>query len=279
MKSKIAVSFVLICFFSCSINTSKTKDTSNISTDTTTVIRDTVNLRPFVGNKKANIFDIDSTITSIDSQIDEHKIEKKSILLSKFYKDSLILRLFYENSVPVKMIYTTFEDGGEAYGEGAFYFNDTGLCFANRIKYDDFDITELYFSNHQLIKYKKEKDNSIVPMDIPILAQVYREAIAQKTLADYFQFFKIKYDFFLPSDASKLFLKNLKEIELYSDYKFTEKAITVIPPNQKILFLYASNHQNTLRGETWIWYYVKFSSYKGWIFGSPELIVEYDDEN
>jgi len=277
MKSIIAIS-LLFSLFSCSINTSKNSDISNISTDTTLVF-DTSSFRPFVGNKKASIFDLDSIITSIDNRIDEHKIEKKAILLSKFYKDSLNIKLFKENDMPVKMIYTTFEDGGEAYGEGSFYFNDTGLCFANRIKYDDFDIIELYFDDHQLIKYKKEKDNSIVPMDIPILAQAYREAIAQKTLADYFQFFKFRYDFFIPSDASSLFLKNLIKIELYSDHKFTAKAITEIPPNQKILFLYASNHQDNLDGKTWIWYYVQFSTYKGWIFGSPNFIVEYDDEN
>jgi hypothetical protein len=270
----------LILFVSCASKASN-KNEPTVGNDS---LNNIVNNDKIIGNHEEDHSKID---TFLVPDIKMQDIDKALVNMDKvrgylrfeWQKDTLKLELFLQKGKPAKLAYTTFDDGGIASGLGAYYFDSSGKVFANKLYYEDREVTEVFLGQHEVLKYEKKGNLRFLQMNKE--AQLYREVTSVKKLDDYMM---VLNNYFYtapqPSKDAWAILKAEKPINLYELPDENSKVISKVNQSLSLKYL-GNNRQQSVVGQlTWAWYHViTEKGVEGWVFGHPELISAQDDEN
>lgn len=266
--SHLISSFVL--FLACG-NSRHVNEEFDIKSSPEVPLLDSTNKQSF------NLFDSDKYILFID----KNESSLKSIsgfIFHELLTDTLRLELFYYHNKPVKLKYTMFEDGGDAIGIGSFYFDNSGYVFANKLSYDYFDIVELFVGDNKILKYKKNgAELEVLKMNPE--AGLYRESAAVKQLDDFMLILQdSSYTAPKPSIKSPPILQTLEEVFVYENPD-TLKLVGKLSRYEQLIYLGNNRKFDVVNGKIWSWYYIaNTKGLKGWIFGHPDCLGDFNDE-
>ncbi|RFS21199.1 SH3 domain-containing protein [Chitinophaga silvatica] len=194
--------------------------------------------------------------------------------------DTLFIVLNYKNGAPVKLEYTTFEDGGAAYGTSSFYFLKDGKI-VHKYNYDSYDSYQVYMPGKALIWFTRNKDDKQYKItDIPADGMDAYLAAFMKNLNDLIQVFpQIKFNIPQMEHHGDLLLIVFAPLKIYESPDTTSKLLGTLETRDRVGFVGVNNKKVTIEEKTWIWYHVRSRTIEGWVIGHPDFIQELNDEN
>jgi len=243
-----------------------------------------------IKKEESSIDLIKDTLKIINNYEDEIKIILKN--KNEYYSnkniqaDSLDLKMFSLKKFAKILYFPIFDDSGEPYAKGAFFFNDNGYLIARRLFYNDKELnikeaTRLYLNNNTVISYNITFDkNEIKTTRINKHIQHYLEACAIRDVDGYlFHFNDIKYTLPIPADDAGNILKTIfPKTPLMKEPSQFSEVISFIPNGTGLRYIKRSEKVDTIGERTWIWIYVETDKKeKGWIFGHPDFVKEITD--